>query len=200
MKKIIFLFILFVPIPIAHSQKYVGPRELEPGTLTDERDHKTYRCITIGGKVWMAENLNHAVGIGSWCYSLNVLNKMTGKPSEGCDEYGRLYTWEIAQKVCPDGWHLPSDEEWNSLIQSFGGDPEVKQKTKISQSLDFNAQLGGFRNGFGVFRGIDATGFYWTSSENENGGSYRRFDKEAFVLWYHTDKNYGFSVRCVRDN
>jgi uncharacterized protein (TIGR02145 family) len=199
MKKFTLLFILFFPVLIAYSQKYVGPRDLVPGTFTDERDHKTYRSITIGGKVWMAENLNYAVGIGSWCYSLNVLNKMTGKPSEGCDEYGRLYTWETAQKVCPDGWHLPSDEEWNALIQAFGGEPVVKQKTKVDKYLDFNAQLGGFRNGFGVFRGIDATGFYWSSSESEDGGSYRRFDKEAFVLWYHAGKDYGFSVRCVKD-
>lgn len=199
MKKYIFLFILVCHALVAHPQKYVGPRDFVPGTFTDERDNKTYQCITIEGKVWMAENLNYAVGVGSWCYSLNVLNKMTGKASEGCDQYGRLYTWETAQKACPDHWHLPSDEEWKALIRAFGGQPEVKQKTKIDILLDFNPQLGGFRNGFGVFRGIDATGFYWSSSERDNEGSYLRFDKEAFVLWYHAGKNYGFSVRCVRD-
>lgn len=84
---------------------------------------------------------------------MNVLNKMTGKPTEGCD-----------------------------------------------QLLDFNPQLGGFRNGFGAFRGIDATGFCWSSSESQNEGSYCRFDKIAFVLRYHAGKNYGFSVRCVKDH
>lgn len=57
---------------------------------------------------------------------------MSGKPGQGCDEYGRL-SWETAQNICPDGWHLPSDEEWNALIAFYGGDIKEKNKTKINE-------------------------------------------------------------------
>ncbi len=79
-------------------------------TLTDVRDGKTYKTVKIGEQTWMAENLNFD-NTGSYCYA----NKQ-----ENCDKYGRLYTWEAAKNVCPTGWHLPTEEEWQQLEKYLG--------------------------------------------------------------------------------
>jgi uncharacterized protein (TIGR02145 family) len=82
-----------------------------PNTLTDNRDGKTYSAVRIGNMFWMAENLNCQTG-KSWCY---------GGDSSNCAKYGRLYDWNTAKTVCPDGWHLPTDEEWDELAHIMGG-------------------------------------------------------------------------------
>jgi len=83
-----------------------------PTTFTDPRDGKVYRTVKIGNQVWMAENLNYDAP-GSKCYNNNPAN---------AEKYGRLYDWETAKKVCPAGWHLPSNDEWKVLVDFVGGE------------------------------------------------------------------------------
>ena len=64
-----------------------------------------FASIQIGTQIWMAENLN--CDVRGVCYDYD---------SENCEKYGRLYTWEAANNVCPSGWHLPSDDEWTTLV------------------------------------------------------------------------------------
>lgn len=71
--------------------------------FTDSRDGKKYRTVKIGDQIWMAENLNYSSGT---CYK---------KEDANCDRYGRLYTWKDALDASPEGWHLPSKEEWQTL-------------------------------------------------------------------------------------
>jgi len=78
----------------------------QKGTFTDTRDGKIYKTTKIGEQVWMAENLNYEEK-GSRCY-----NDSTAY----CKKYGRLYNWETVMKVCPSGWHLPSNAEWKVLF------------------------------------------------------------------------------------
>lgn len=78
------------------------------GTFTDDRDGKVYKYTTIGNQVWMAEYLNYE-GPDSYCVE------------ETCALKGRAYFLTSARTACPNGWHLPSREEWDVLFTNMGG-------------------------------------------------------------------------------
>ncbi len=88
--------------------------------LVDKRDGKRYRTARIGTSCWMTDNLNYFVA-DSRCYDNRY---------ENCEKYGRLYNWEQAlgdwsddqwQGICPEGWHVPSTNEWMELQQKTNG-------------------------------------------------------------------------------
>jgi uncharacterized protein (TIGR02145 family) len=143
-------------------------------TFTDPRDGKKYKTAKIGEQIWMAENLDYAgkkddIGV---CYD---------KKSANCKKYGALYTYDEAKKVCPSGWHLPSQKEWQILANLAGGYEVAgkKQKKKNGwanyttsrgkvmecECLDefgFAALPGGMGLGInGGFGNVGDSGFWW---------------------------------------
>ena len=120
------------------------------------------------GKEWTTANL-HVNTSSSYCYD-------DAEPN--CRRYGRLYTWESAQRGCQslgDGWRLPTDDEWRQLAKHYGGlgnDSPDKGRAAYTALLSggtsgFNAILGGNRSIDGQYDRLEAHGIYWTVSEND---------------------------------
>ena len=155
----------------------VDPTEVVAGIMTDFRDGQTYNIVKIGGQVWMAENLNYETDNSS-CYN---------DSAEYCDKYGRLYTWKAAMKACPSGWHLPSKEEFEVLINKVGGKVIVNQALKSTSGWEDDIE--------GTGNGTDAYGFSALPGGGRDGYSFHYEGNHAF-FWSNTttDCEYGNSA------
>jgi uncharacterized protein (TIGR02145 family) len=154
------------------------------------------------GKEWSTANLNVNAS-PSYCY---------GDAEENCRRYGRLYTWESAQRVCQSlggGWRLPTDDEWRQMAKRYGGissDSADEGKAAFTAlmsggSSGFNAVLGGNHRA-GQYERIEAHGLYWTASDNDPASApFYNFGKGGGALHRGSqgDKQMAISVRCVRD-
>jgi uncharacterized protein (TIGR02145 family) len=154
------------------------------------------------GKEWTTTNLNVNES-PSYCYD---------DAESNCDRYGRMYTWESAQRVCQSlggGWHLPTDDEWRQMAKRYGGvseDSADKGKAAFTAlhsggTSGFNAVLGGNRSDRKYAR-LDAHGFYWTASDNDRESApYYNFGKNGQALHRQPqgEKQMAISVRCVRE-
>jgi uncharacterized protein (TIGR02145 family) len=172
------------------------------GTFADSRDGKTYKKVTIGGKTWMAENLNYAAE-GSKCYEDNPSN---------CATYGRLYNWATALTACPSGWHLPTDAEWTALTNFVGSNAGTKLKSSTgwrssssvpagTDQYGFSALPGGYGTSRGDFNDVGSIGYWW--SDTDNSGNFARARRMIYFLEYVYGidelKTKLFSVRCVQN-
>jgi len=167
--------------------------DIQRETFTDIRDGKTYRWVQIGSQTWMAENLGYATAAGSWCYE---------EDERQCDTYGRLYDWPTALSVCPDGWHLPSDEEWTTLEAALGREPG--RQLKVGGTTGFEAMLAGVRLYSGDYIGIGASTHFWTSTSFSGEHTDHSFERGLFrdqpgMLRDGYGHVGGVSVRCIRD-
>jgi len=194
--------------------------------IIDSRDGTKYKITTIGTQVWMAENLRYEYAKNtSLCKDYD------------CDTYGRLYSWARAMvndeslcnskacnpqpdfkygTICPEGWHLPNNNEWQTLIDYVGDMSLLRANSNLygdrglnnPDSFGFSALPSGY-SGFMTpsnlsgLDGIGDYGLYWSATEfdatqaywfsigytSNNGSGKRSFDS----------KRYGLSVRCVKD-
>ncbi|MEA1877671.1 MAG: FISUMP domain-containing protein [Bacteroidota bacterium] len=211
------------------SQNY----EVEFIDCTDP-DGKTYRTVTIGEQVWMAENLAYLPSIspptiGSdslshyYVYGFEGADKLDALTTENYRVYGALYNWPAALNACPTGWHLPSDEEWMALEMSLGmssldadkygsrisGDVGKKLKSRSgwyrnrngNNNSGFNALPSGRRSDDSDFNGLADDATFWLSTPRGTNFAYYRFLSHYDWVWRDTttDKDYGFSVRCLKD-
>ncbi len=170
-------------------------------TLRDRRDNLRYRTVQIGNQMWMAENLNYDTldGIGSWCYNYDT---------DKCQTFGRLYDWEAALKVCPEGWHLPSDSDWVTLTDFVGEEYRAGMTLKSvsgwgddgTDDYGFSALPGGFYSGFSFAFAGDAA-VWWSSTEYSDDYAWGRRLETGFPYLYWNNnrkKGYAYSVRCIK--
>ena len=154
------------------------------------------------GKEWTTANLNVNAS-PSYCYD---------DAERNCGRYGRLYTWESAQRVCPSlgaGWRLPTDDEWRQMAKHYGGisnDSADKGRAAFTALLrggrsGFNAVLGGNRSA-GQYARLEAHGFYWTASDNDPASApFYNFGKDGGALHRQPqgEKQMAISVRCIKE-
>ena len=182
------------------KDSYLNP-EIEYGEMIDSRDGQVYKTVKIGNQVWMAENLNYDDSVktpslkeNSWCYN---------DSSEYCEKYGRLYSWAAAKDVCPTGWHLPSEDELDDLIDSVARSASVGKslQTKLwdsgTDAYGFSAIPAGHRDDSGWYTGESAA--FWSSTAESKGYAFYMFifasgDARLGVL----SEKYGASVRCIQ--
>lgn len=194
-------------------------------------DGNTYSVTTIGNQTWMAENLkttrfNDGTPIAlvekyddwaelilpAYCwYNNDTLNRK---------DFGALYNYYAVESgnLCPEGWHVPSDEEWKELVTTLGGaliaGGALKEegtnhwKAPNSNAMNnskFAARPGGYRNFNGTFNLKRTYGFWWSSTEKSWYGApprgiYRelRYNDQDIRLNI-AENGSGFSVRCIKN-
>jgi uncharacterized protein (TIGR02145 family) len=185
-------------------------------SYTDKGNNiKRYKTVKIGEQAWMAENLNYYVA-GSKCYGEGV--KVYDEENDNniilsnaeiqsyCDKYGRLYDWKTAMTVCPSGWHLPSNEEWEALyslaeakyLKAANG---WKDNGNGEDAYGFSALPGGYFVPYQRFYGVGSYGLWWSADEGSSKGAFYLYMDyyNARALLAGNDKSLLLSVRCVMD-
>jgi len=168
--------------------------------FTDSRDNQQYAYAVIGSQTWMAENLNYNIS-GSKCY--NDLDS-------NCDIYGRLYDWETSLTVCPDDWHLPTKEDWDTMANYIGGENTVGKKLKSrsgwhnngngTDDYGFSALPSGYGFSDGSFYDVGGVGRWWGPSEFNSDYAYTQgLGYSSYLAWNNFDKLDSYSVRCLKD-
>jgi uncharacterized protein (TIGR02145 family) len=176
----------------------------QKGTFKDARDGKTYKTTKIGEQVWMAENLDYKTSSGSWGF---------GNSAYECDKCGRLYDWNTAITACPSGWHLPSRQEWHTLVTTVGSNAGTKLKAKMcwddvghrgtTDNYGFSALNCGNRLTGGGFGG-GYFGYWWTATGDNSGKAYYQAmssdrEERELVADIKGKAGLGLSVRCIQD-
>ncbi|MDP8315349.1 MAG: FISUMP domain-containing protein [Candidatus Celaenobacter antarcticus] len=204
------------------------------GTVTDI-DGNVYHTIIIDNQEWMMENLKVThyrngdsiltgysntewTGLSSGAYCV-----YDNDPSN-CDTYGNLYNWyavdeDDSRGLAPEGWHVPTDDEWQILVNYLGGSSVAGGKMKSTGTIEggdglwyepntgatnasgFTALPGGYRYYGGYYYGMGGNGYFWSSTENSSNLAWYlalHYSYTTICRSYY-DKHYGMSVRCVRD-
>jgi len=229
------IFVLFVLLLVSCN----NPKN----EFIDKRDGKVYKTITIGNKIWMAENLNYDMdNHGSYYYPQRMLSSNKEQINEALEFYHidknnleglygidllkkfnpyldtvinkyprgwRYYTYDAAKKACPEGWHIPNNEEWTKL-NSF-----LTKKNLVQLNLDsLGYWKGNYHNPIleirlGDYFGDMKSDNYWSSSETSEliyeAALTSYYDSLYFFINHErkprdiNSNDIAFCIRCVRD-
>lgn len=182
-----------------------------PEAITISYEGQTYNTVKIGDQCWLKENLN-----------LNTENSRTynDDPANG-QLYGRLYSWEDANAVCPPGWHLPTFDDWCTLVQHVDASATCAQEVEVgidagfklkasggwldgqsgSDQFGFRAQPAGYFSDGGSFEDLGRNTRFWSSTEAADGsGSFWSMNTQTTkIVNGKTEKGGLLSVRCIKD-
>ena len=211
------------------------------GTMTDERDGQTYKTVKIGNQTWMAENLNYRYlgptadeDSSSFCFenahvecdtfgrlylwsaAMDSAGIIKGNTANGCGYYSECTPGETVRGVCPKGWHLPSQSEWNELITAVGGSSVAGKMLKSeawqlcsgiegTDAFGFSALAASYRYDDGNYNDnsrCDDGARFWSSTDDHHCcgayGMHLRFN-DAGAFLYPDSRNNAHSVRCIQD-
>lgn len=227
--KILFCFVLLLLL-LDCTKKDETPIDNIPKTVTvADFEGNIYKTVTIGTQVWMEENLKttkYNDGTSIQFVTDNTVWAALKTPAY-CwydnnggnykDIYGAIYNWYAVNtgKLCPYGWHVPSDDEWTTLITFLGGESVAGNKLKETGTVHWNspnngatnmsgftALPGGVRSNFGgTFYFLGQAGDWWSSTlqitsqawHRSLAGSTSSISRDGLYL------SFGVSVRCIKD-
>lgn len=188
--------------------------------MVDPRDQRRYSTVTIGSQEWFAENLAWlprvcALGdseCGVWVYAHDSNDVDAARSTSNYQNFGALYSWQSAQQACPEGWHLPSDSDWQKLEANLGMPADELEKTiwrgppiatamKAGGDSGLQVLLAGWRSGDGRFHFAGEHANFWTATPaHEQHAIERLIGRSKQQIGRHTGTmSCGFSVRCVRN-
>jgi len=202
---------------------------VETGTVTDI-DGNTYKTVKISNQWWMAENLKvthyrngddlpivtdseHWKNLKTGAYSAY------GNSESNAAVYGYLYNWlavNDSRNIAPEGWHMPTDEEWQVLIDHLSGESVAggrmketgtthwqRPNTGATNECAFSTLPGGFHASYGDggFHDLGEGAFFWSATEHDADNAWLRYlvYNKASVTRDSHFKRHGFSVRLVKD-
>ena len=202
----------------------------EDTTSVTDIDGNIYRIVRIGDRWWMADDLRttrfangdpvpDGTGTGDYRAEINPAYWFVyDDDPENIPVYGRLYTWFAASdpaNICPEGWYLPSDAEWDSLAFWLGGSEVAGGRMKESgtehwqepnegatNESGFNGLPSGSRSYAGGFGFLGTDAHWWSSTHFDELKAWYRSAANftPYLMRATPDKRYGFSVRCIKDS
>lgn len=219
--------------PVEDSSKYQLNPNLNYGELMDIDGNK-YATITIGNQTWMAENLRSSrYSNGDSIPNIQKHAEWNNYKSGAWVHYnnnssfdlmhGKLYNWYAISnpnKICPDGWRVPSNQDWTILFDYLGGiefaGHKLKSNLKAAWAIEYNGQKttvktsnqSGFSAMASGYRGLNVDfvlltyrSSFWSINEYNEADA---FHSEIFwngdeIGWYNTYKSDGLSCRCIKD-
>ena len=217
-----------VLLVLAAACSVLSSQAQNDSTVTDI-DGNTYKTVTIDTQIWMVEDLkttkyNDGTAIPLVEADNNEWSNLTepgycwynNDHETYGNTYGILYNWYAVNtgKLCPAGWHVPTDAEWTILTDYLGGENVAGGKLKeagtthwnspnagATNETGFSALPGGYRSDVGTFYYVGFDGYWWSATDlGMNYAWYRD------MMFYNSDiraltgiKRNGFSVRCLKD-
>jgi len=183
-----------------------------------------YEVIEIGGQCWFAENLQCAsyrngdaipvLANSDWDDTPNGSQAAFDGVETNVIEYGRLYNWHAIddpRRLCPSGWHVPDDAEWQVLIDGIGAQGGLQLKASSgwtagpngTDAHGFDGRPAGYRGASGSYANLGSLATWWSATPNDNGG-----DAHVKSLIDNSDEVYqqqgisrqqGRSIRCLKN-
>lgn len=187
-----------------------------------DADLNSYAAVVIGTQTWMAKNLTTLPSVYNsmqesgtaaryYVYGYEGGNVAQAKSTSNFAEYGVLYNWEAAKTACPQGWHLPSETEWNTLADYVGDDGGGALKetgTRHWRSPNFSATNttgftglpGGTRNSDVGFELLTYNGFFWSSTLEDTYPLHMRLIFNGSIVFIGPlERTTACSIRCIKN-
>jgi uncharacterized protein (TIGR02145 family) len=216
-------------------------KKQEESEVVKDVQGNVYKTVTIGNQVWMKENLRTgSYRDGSWLLTNLYSDFEWAGAAEACciyhpsyvdgldnesgvlNAYGRLYNWYAvtdSRGLCPVGWRIPTEADWEELIDYLGGAEVAGGKLKsrrtvpdahprwedpntdASDAVSFAALPSGYRSSLGSYEGIGEYACWWSSTEYDANYaySYYIYSGDTYLELSNDRKRAGYSVRCIKE-
>jgi len=183
--------VIDIPVSEIESVTFTQGAQTVPSDALQDADGNVYKTVRIGDQVWMAENLRTSKYMDGTPIPEVKENKAWSEASAGAfcwykddsatyDQlYGKLYNWQAVNsgKIAPPGWRVPTDEDWDLLVKTLGGDKEAGAKMKVTGKVHWQnndkstnesgfSAYSGYRTNLGSYSSIGLKALFWSGTQN----------------------------------